>query len=521
MPAGITIVGLGPAGEEQWTTEARQVLLSAPEVWVRTARHPGVKALERVVGVEDRGSAADGVRVFSFDRWYDDATDLTDLYRRIAQQIVEFGQRADGVVYAVPGHPMIGEATVLQIKTLAADADVPVHIVAGLSFIEPTLTALGIDGLDGLQIVGADQIATQHHPPLDPDRPALVAQLVNRRQASEIKLTLMNGYPDDHKVTLVRAADTERTQSVQCPLFELDRQPIIDHLTTLYLPPISEPASLPTLQETVAHLRAPEGCPWDREQTHQSLRPYLLEETYEVLSALDDDDFEAVVEEMGDLLLQIVLHAQIGVEQGEYNMADVIAAVDRKMHRRHPHVFGGLEVDGVSEVLVNWEAIKKAEHAEAESNAAKAGNANNPHNKNGDKDKRESVIDGIPAALPALARAQAISSRAVRVGFEWPDIDGVWAKLDEEVQELTQAETDEEREAELGDVLFVLVNLARWLKVDAESSLRTTNERFSHRFRLMERIACKRGIKLADLNIDGLDALWDAAKAEIKLSRGS
>ena len=519
MPAGIIIVGLGPGGENQWTTAARQVLLSAPEVWVRTARHPGVEALGRVAGVEDRCSAADEVRVFSFDPWYDEATEFAGLYRRIAHRVVELGQRPDGVVYAVPGHPMIGESTVLQIKMLAAEAGVPIQMVAGLSFIEPTLAALGIDGLDGLQIADADQLAVRHHPPLDPDRPALVAQLYNRRQASEVKLTLMNGYPDDHLVALVRAAGSDREQLVQCPLFELDRQPIIDHLTTLYLPPMRTPASLPTLQETVAHLRAPEGCPWDREQTHQSLRPYLLEETYEVLAALDAEDFGAVVEEMGDLLLQIALHAQIGVEMGEYTMADVIAAVDRKMHRRHPHVFGGLEVDGISQVLVNWEAIKKAEHAEAEANTGDAGHADS-NSKEGHRDnnRRESVIDGVPALLPALARAQAISSRAVRVGFEWPDIDGVWDKLEEEVQELVEAETDEEREAELGDVLFVLVNLARWLQVDAESALRTTNERFSHRFRHMERIARQRGINLADLNIAGMDALWDEAKAEIELA---
>jgi tetrapyrrole methylase family protein / MazG family protein len=517
MPTSITVVGLGPGGEEQWTTAARQVLLSAEEVWLRTARHPGVEALGKVVGVEEPAVAGNGARVISFDPWYDGATEFSSLYQRIAQRVVELGQRPSGVVYAVPGHPMIGEATVRHIRALAADADVPVRIVAGLSFIEPTLTALGVDALDGLQIADADQLATQHHPSLDPDRPALVAQLFSRRQASGVKLTLMNGYPDDHEVSLVRAAGTEREQIVVCPLFELDRQPIVDHLTTLYVPPLPRPGGLPTLQETVAHLRAPEGCPWDREQTHQSLRPYLLEETYEVLAALDAEDYAALTEEMGDLLLQIVLHAQIGVEQGEYSMANVISAVDSKMHRRHPHVFGGLEVNGVSEVLVNWEAIKKAEHAEAD---AAAGGREGNDDVGGNGNRRESVIDGVPAALPALARAQAISSRAVRIGFEWPNIDGVWAKLDEEVRELVEAETEEDREAELGDVLFVMVNLARWLGIDAESALRTTNERFSLRFRYMERIARQRGINLADLDIDGLDALWDAAKTEIEASHG-
>lgn len=517
MPVGITIVGLGPGGADLWTMAARELLLEADEVWVRTARHPGVEALGRVTGVDDRTRGADGARVTSFDRWYDEATDFGSLYKRIAQRVVELGQRPGGVVYAVPGHPKMGESTVTQVQELAAEAGIPVRIVAGLSFVEPTLVALGIDGLDGLQVADADQLAGQHHPALDPDRPALVAQLYNRRQASEVKLTLMNGYPDDHQVALVRAAGTDREQVVRCPLYELDRQPIIDHLTTLYLPPIPVASGLPTLLETVAHLRAPEGCPWDREQTHQTLRPFLLEETYEVLAALDTEDYRAVAEEMGDLLLQIVLHAQIGVEEGEYSMADVIAAIDSKMHRRHPHVFGGLAVDGVGQVLVNWEAIKQAEHAQEEADALAAGRRANGE-AHREVPKRESVIDGVAPTLPALARAQAISSRAVRVGFEWPDVEAVWDKLNEEVRELQEAETDEEREAELGDVLFVLVNLARWLKVDAESALRTTNERFSKRFRLMERIARQQNIQLADLDIHGLDELWDQAKE--KIARG-
>jgi len=497
MPPNITVVGLGPGGPDLWTETARRVLTSAQEVWVRTTRHPGVEALTQIP------SAQPGVQrvVHSFDSWYEEADDFETLYRRIAAHIVKLGAREEGVVYAVPGHPSVGEATVSLIRPLAAEAGLPVVIIPGLSFIEPTLSALGIDALDGaslggLQIADAAQLAMMHHPPLDPDRPALVAQLYSRRQAAQVKLTLMNAYPDDHPVSLVRAAGTLQEQVVTCPLFELDRQPLIDHLTTLYLPPLPHPSGLPAFQETVAHLRAPDGCPWDRQQTHQSLRPYLLEEAHEVLSALDADAPDRLAEELGDLLLQIVLHTQIAAETGEFRMADVIRYVDAKIRRRHPHVFGEVVVSGVEEVLDNWDAIKRAERRAKE----------------GESPVEESALDGVPVTLPALARAQAISQKAVRVGFEWPDVNGVLDKLAEEAREVAAAQTPEEREAEIGDLLFVMVNLARWLGVDAESALRTTNERFIHRFRALERLARERGLKLTDLDIHALDLLWEEAK---------
>ena len=492
MPPGITIVGLGPGGPDLWTQAARKILTTTPEVWLRTARHPGVEALR-----EDTK-----IRTHSFDAWYEESSDFDSLYARIAEHVVKLGMREDGVVYAVPGNPTVGETTVARIRSLAAGAGLPVTIIPGLSFIEPTLAALEIDALDGLQIADASQLAAMHHAPLDPDRPALVAQLYSRRLASQVKLTLMSVYPDDHPVSLVRAAGTDREQVVNCPLFELDRQPSIDHLTTLYLPPWPHPSGLPAFQETVARLRAPDGCPWDREQTHQSLRPYLLEECHEVLAALDAEDIEALCEELGDLLLQIVLHAQIAAESGDFQMADIIGKVDAKIRRRHPHVFGDVIVNGVEEVLTNWEAIKRAERATP--------GAEDTINHEGTN--HESALDGVPPAMPALARAQAISQKAVRVGFEWPDLDGVLEKLVEEAREVIDAATPEEREAEIGDLLFVTVNLARWLGIDAESALRATNERFTRRFRTLEQLARERGQEVTELDINALDLLWEEAK---------
>jgi len=260
-------------------------------------------------------------------------------------------------------------------------------------------------------------------------------------------------------------------------------------LSTLYVPPLPGVTSFEGFQETVAHLRAPDGCPWDREQTHESLRGNLLEEAYEVAAAIDAGDVRALCEELGDLLLQVVLHTQIATEEEEFRMAAVIAGIDAKLKRRHPHVWGGQQVSGASEVLRRWENLKREEKGEG-----------------------HSVLDGVPVALPALQQADLYSRRAARVGFDWPALAGVADKVREEIAELEAASTPEEREAELGDLLFAVVNWARWLGVDAETALRQANARFARRFRSMERLAQKRGLDMTALTLDELEALWRQAK---------
>jgi tetrapyrrole methylase family protein/MazG family protein len=476
MKQGITIVGLGPGDPKQLTLEAQQVLQEASEVYLRTCHHPTVASLPP------------GPSLHFFDHIYEEKETFAEVYNEIAHQILELGQRPEGVVYAVPGHPLVGEASVQRILALAKQQEIDVRVVEGLSFIESVLTCLGVDALAGLQIVDATELAALHHPCLNPDLPALIGQLYDQQLASDVKLTLMNLYPDEYPVTLVRAAGTDRAQILEMPLYELDRQPDIDYLTSLYIPPLPQPSSLETFQDTIARLRAPGGCPWDRKQTHRSLRRHLLEESYEALAALDADDTDALREELGDLLLQIVLQAQIAVEAGEFRLAQVIEDIDAKIKRRHPHVFGDVVVADVAEVIHNWEEIKKEE-----------------------KGKR-SVLAGVSRALPALARAQAMQERAARVGFDWPDVEGVVAKLAEEVAELKGAGVAEEREEELGDLLFSVVNLARWLNVDAESALRGACERFVQRFCGMEELCQERGLNLSELSLAEQDELWEEAK---------
>jgi len=345
----ITIVGLGPGDPRHLTREAWDVLEAANEVWLRTAHHPTVAGLPP------------HLTLHSFDHLYEEAEGFAQVYDAIAGEILRLGQRPEGVIYAVPGHPLVGEATVAQILSRAKEADLAVRIVEGLSFVEPTLTALRIDPLAGLQVYDAVELAACYHPPLNPDLPALVGQLYSRTLAADVKLTLMNQYPDDHKVVLVHAAGTSEQRVVRLPLYELDRRDDVAHLTTLYIPSLPGVTSFEGLQDTVAHLRAPDGCPWDREQTHESLRTGLLEEAYEALAAIDAGDVQALQEELGDLLLQVLLQTQIATEEGEFKMAQVIAGIDAKLKHRHPHVWGGRRVSGTGEVLQRWEELKREE----------------------------------------------------------------------------------------------------------------------------------------------------------------
>jgi tetrapyrrole methylase family protein/MazG family protein len=463
------------------TVEADRFLRTASEVYVRTRQHPTVEALPSSAVLR------------SFDGLYERLDSFEEVYEEIAARVVQLGQRDEGCVYAVPGHPLVGEVSVRRVLALAEEREVAVHIVDGLSFVEAVCSRLSLDPLDGLQIADAMELALLHYPPFNPDVPALLGQLYSRDLASDVKLVLMMLYPDEHGVTLIHSAGTQQATVSTIKLYELDRVKEIDHLTSLYVPPLAKPGSVQTFQEVVARLRAPGGCPWDREQTHLSLRPYLLEETYEVLDAMDREDVGALQEELGDLLLQILLHTQIAIEGDEFRMADVVSHVVTKLKRRHPHVFGHVHVRGSDEVLVNWEQIKRQEKQ---------------------KKQDKGVLAGVPLSMPALARAESLQRRVARLGFDWPDADGAWAKAKEEWQELRQAATADERQRELGDLLFALVSLAGWLDLDAECALREAMRRFERRFAAIEREAEAQGRELGALGPSQWLESWGQTKEE-------
>ncbi len=411
------------------------------------------------------------------------------------EKVLELGSLPTGVVYAVPGDPFVAEATCPEIAQRARILGLPVQIVSGLSFLEPVFAALGLDPYPHLVLTDAIELSQAHVPEFPPDMPVLVAQVYSRIVAAEVKMTLNSVYPDEHPVRLVHAAGTKDEIIEDIQLYEIDRSEHIGLLTALYVPPLGGGTSFEAFQEIVAHLRAPNGCPWDREQTHESLRPHLMEESYEALAAMDSGNLAEMSEEFGDLLLQIVLNAQIASEVGEFSMADVIKGIYDKIIRRHPHVFGDIKLDGVQGVLQNWEKLKAEERSHSE-------------------DPNKGLLDGVPLALPALVQAQEYQDRAARVGFDWKEVSGVLDKIAEEIQEVREVTSEQELIDELGDLLFTLVNLARWKKVDAEFALRRTNKRFKSRFNFVEQGAKKQGRKLSDMSIEEMEALWQKAKQQ-------
>ena len=253
------------------------------------------------------------------------------------------------------------------------------------------------------------------------------------------------------------------------------------------------PSSFDGLMALVAHLRGPDGCPWDHEQTRASMRNYVREESHELLDAIDEDDAAKIAEELGDVLFHAAFQLMLGAETGEFGEEDVFGGVIEKLVRRHPHVFGDVEVRGSADVLPRWYDIKRQERSDEDS----------------------SVLDGVPSSLPALAHAQTIQQRAARVGFDWDDLDGVLRKVVEEVAELREAEDNARARAELGDLLFSVVNACRWLETDAETALRESSDRFRRRFEHMERASAERGVDFEALTLDEKEALWQKAKRSV------
>ena len=443
-PAAIRVVGLGPGDLGDLTLAAWQALTSAPRILARTRQHPVFEHLDASLPLQD------------CDDLYEQHAEFDAAYAAIIARVLAQARQPGGVVYAVPGHPWVGEATTPLLLAQAEQAGLTVQVIGGTSFIEPAFAAVAIDVMEGGQVVDATLLARQHHPHVDVGLPLLVGQLYARWLAADVKLTLMNAYPDAHPVTLVQAAGTSRQQTQNLLLHELDYDDTaFNYLTSLYVPPIPQ-GSFANLQEIIAHLRAPEGCPWDQEQTLESLRQDLLGEAVEVMEAIDIEAADAdgmtdnrahIAEELGDLYLVTTMLVQIATEEGRFRLAEVMQEIIAKLIRRHPHVFAQTDVEGVEQIVANWDAIKVAEKA------AKGQSETGP-------------LEGVPPHLPALEKARKLQQKAAKAGLL--DRKALAQKQPLLGKLLGSAPTAHD----LGALLWQLVALAHEVDLNAEDALR-------------------------------------------------
>ena len=526
-PGRVVVVGLGPGGVDLLVPAARAALdapslvdgasavssgvdrpgrsTPAPLVdgasavsafrFTRTARHPAIAEL-----------AAEGVVLATFDDEYDSATALDACYAAIVDTLVDAASEHGEVVYAVPGNPAVAERTVELLHDAERDGRVVLRVIPGLSFADAAWARLGVDPLaTGARIADGRALDASA---LDSGGPLLIAQCDHPLVLSDVKLALLDRRPADTAVTVLQRVGLADERITELPLAELDRAVEPDHLTSVFVPASGSPWSavreLGRLLDLAVRLRSPGGCPWDAEQTHHSLTRYLLEESYEVVEAVeslppmapadvapDEPAYVALVDELGDLLYQVIFHAVLADEAGAFDMADVARGIHDKLVRRHPHVFGDVDADTSDAVMANWEQIKKGEKGV------------------------ESIVAGITPGLPSLLYAHKLYRKAASVGLDPGDVDTSLARVDAAAAAMRAGSADEERV--LGELLAACVALSRALGVDTESALRGWSATFRARFEAMEHLAADRGLDLHTLGPDAVEALW--ADAGPRLSR--
>ncbi|ADU28349.1 nucleoside triphosphate pyrophosphohydrolase [Evansella cellulosilytica] len=487
MNKHITIVGLGAGDINQLPLGIYKSLVAYKKVYIRTMDHPVVEHLQ-----------GEGIELISFDDTYEAHDNFESVYRDICSSLLHAAEK-ERIVYAVPGHPLVAEATVKRLVEEENEGNVTLQLLGGQSFLDPMFSALRIDPIDGFQLLDGTDFRRET---LQIRQHIIIAQVYDSFVASEVKLTLMEKLPDDYEIKVVTAAGSEKEVVLTIPLYELDRVTTLSNLTAVYVPPVSKRELLyrdfDMLRQVFAELRGPNGCPWDKEQTHESLKKYLIEEAYEVLDAIDKGNEDDLVEELGDVLLQVVLHSQIGEDNGIFSIDQVIETLTEKMIRRHPHVFGQAEVHDADNVVTQWEEIKRLEKE-----------------KKGLKEEEQSILSNVPSSLPSLLRAFNIQKKVSKVGFDWGDEAPMWMKLQEEIaewfQELKEG-TKQDASKELGDVLFAFVNIARFHGIDPEEALRQTNDKFTQRFQYIEQKLKSQGKNIKEQSLEALDAIWNEAK---------
>jgi tetrapyrrole methylase family protein/MazG family protein len=492
----IKIIGLGSGEEKYLTLETVDILKNEKNIFLRTEIHPSISFLKK-----------NNIKYKSFDSFYKKVKSFEEIYNSITNKLIEKAKKKD-IVYAVPGNPIFAEKSVFLLLKKAREENIECKIFPAISFLDSIFSKLEFDPLDNLLILDATNLKSLK---LKKNVSVLILQVYARHIASELKIYLMDFYSDTYPIKVLQNIGIEKEEKVfEIPLYKLDRIDNINHLTSIFIPsgrfPIKDEevfidgnTSINRLLNIVSFLRGPEGCPWDRKQTHESIKKNIIEEAYEVVDAIEKKDKNLLKEELGDLLLQIVLQSQIAEEENSFDFEEVAEDIGNKIIRRHPHVFKKEEFEALTpeDVKKLWEKIKNDEKDK--------------------KNKKTSYLSDIPKALPSIIKAEKIQRKVSSLGFEWKNLSDVFDKLKEEEFELKQAMNKNDKsliEEEIGDLFFTLVNISRWLKVDPDLALSKANDKFIKRFNNVEKEVKKLKKKFKDFSIEELEKLWERCKKQ-------
>ncbi|WP_223376789.1 nucleoside triphosphate pyrophosphohydrolase [Schnuerera sp. xch1] len=482
----INILGLGPGDANFLTLGVINEINSGNKNFLRTKKHPTIKYFDD-----------NSIEYESYDYVYDREAEFEDVYEYIVEDLINKAEKYKVINYLVPGNPLVAEKTV-ELLLDKENEELEIELMTGMSFIEPVIQLMKRDPINGLKIV--DGITFDIND-ININIDFIITQVYNRRVASNIKLVLSEVYGDDYKVYLINSAGVKGKETLrEIPIYKLDRIDTIDSLFSIYVTKMDKITkniyNIDDIIYTMKKLRSDTGCPWDRQQTHESIRQCVIEEAYEVVDAIDRGDIDSVVEELGDLLFQVIFHCQIAQENGEFNLYNVTTELNKKLIYRHPHVFDEKKVEKSDEVVYNWDKLKfKSKGISTYSE----------------------MLNDIPK-LPSLMRSSKVQERAARIGFDWDSTDGALDKIKEEYYEVVKEINTFKGgdigkiEEESGDLLFAVVNLCRFLDVNPEIALNKTVNKFISRFEFMEKKSKEIGKTLEEMTLEEMDVLWNEAK---------
>lgn len=477
----IKIVGLGTGKVDSLTLKTYREIKNNKNLYVRTKEFSTIAELEK-----------EGIFFESYDEKYNTSDLFKSLYEFIADDIIKNHELKGDLVYAVPGHPLVAEKSVTNLIERCKVKGIDYEIYPATSFIDLIMENLEIDASEGLKVVDAFDIREKV---INKRDDIIVTQVYNNLIASEVKLKLSEIFSDEIKINYIKISNEGDIIKREINLYELDHQEDLDHTTYIHIPKMQGGLyDFHDLIDIVAVLRGEGGCPWDKVQTHKTIKSDLIEECYEAADAIENDDIIGLEEELGDILLHVVFHSGIAHDDAEFEITDVIAGICKKMIYRHPHVFADEVANTKEDVLKSWDETKKSEKG---------------------FETLTQEMDAIAKALPALIRAKKVQKKAAKVNFDLASVEDAMNKVIEELNEIKDVYKSDKVsriEEEVGDLVFSVVNVARMLNIDPEEALCKTVAKFVKRFSFIENSAIAKGMKLSEMTLEQMDELWEITK---------